>query len=88
MHGNLLWCNAHKKHIVHKFNRVQKKAICCMSKVAYNEHTTPLLKASKILKLTDYNTYPTIKPIYLQCCELQTSRNLLELYMGSLWCSG
>ena len=79
MYGNLLWGNAHKKHI-HKLEIIQKKAIRCMSKVAYNEHTTPLFKASRILKLTDIHILQLNQFMYdFVNCKLPT--NLLELYI-------
>ena len=79
MYGNLLRGNAHKKHI-HKLKIIQKKAIRCMSKVAYNEHTTPLFKASKILKLTDIHILQLNQFMYdFVNCKLPI--NLLELYI-------
>ena len=75
MYGNLLWGNAHKKHI-HKL----EIAIRCMNKVAYYEHTTPLFKASKILKLIDIHILQLNQFMYdFVNCKLPA--NLLELYI-------
>ena len=69
---------AHKKHI-HKLEIMQKKTIRCTNKVAYNEHTTPLFKASKILKLTDIHILQLNQCMYdFVNCKLPS--NLLEVY--------
>ena len=42
-YGNLLWGNSYKEYI-NKLEILQKKAIRCMSKAKYNEHSSPLFK--------------------------------------------
>ena len=51
-YGNLLWGNSYKKYI-NKLEILQKKAIRCMSKATYNEHSSPLFKRNKITKFKD-----------------------------------
>ena len=52
IYGNLVWGNTYQKYL-HRLEILQKKAIRIMTKSAYNEHTSPLFKEAKILKLKD-----------------------------------
>ena len=54
-YGNLLWGNSYKKYI-NKLEILQKKAIRCMSKATYNEHSSPLFKRNKITKFKDIHS--------------------------------
>ena len=51
-YGIVLWGAAHETHI-NKLNVIQKKAIRIVSKAKYNEHTLPLFKELKLLKIQD-----------------------------------
>ena len=55
-----------------------------MSKVAYYEHTTPLLKASKILKLADKHSMQLSQFMYdFVNCKLPA--NMLEFYIRNAY---
>lgn len=51
-YGLILWGNTHKTFLK-KIFVIQKKAIRCISKAAYNEHTSHLFLNLKLLKLDD-----------------------------------
>ena len=51
-YGISLWGSTYTSYI-NKLNVLQKKAIRIITKVNYNEHTNPLFKSQKILKLNE-----------------------------------
>ena len=73
------------KKYINKLVILQKKAIRCMSKAKYNEHSSPLFKRSKIIKFKDihnsqlcqivydfvnYNVPPPLMDIYTRNSEI------------------
>lgn len=55
-YGTILWGNTYLKY-TNKLEILQKKAIRCISKVGYNEHTMPYFCKYRILKLCDIYKY-------------------------------
>ena len=55
-HGILAWGNAHSS-IIRKTITLQKYAIRSINRAPHNSHTDPLLKATEILKISDFYTY-------------------------------
>ena len=55
-YGTILWGNTYLKY-TKKLEVLQKKAIRCMSKVGYNEHTLPYFHKYQVLKLNDIYKY-------------------------------
>ena len=51
-YGLMLWGSAYKSYL-HMIEILQKKAIRNVHKTKYNEHTMPLFRSSKILKIED-----------------------------------
>ena len=51
-YGIIIWGATHESYI-NKLNVLQKKAIRIISNAKYNEHTSPLFKKLKLLKLND-----------------------------------
>ena len=51
-YGNLLWGSAYKRH-TKRLVLQQQKVIRIISKVKYNDHTSPIFKKYNILKLPD-----------------------------------
>ena len=52
LYGLMLWGSAYKSYL-HTIEILQKKAIRNVHKTKYNEHTMPLFRSSKILKIED-----------------------------------
>ena len=60
LYGNILWGGAYQKY-TKRLNIMQKRAIRTIMNATYNEHTSPLFKATNILKLTDLHDFQVIK---------------------------
>ena len=59
LYGNILWGGAHQKY-TKRLNIMQKRAIRTIMNATYNEHTSPLFKATNILILTDLHDFQVV----------------------------
>jgi hypothetical protein len=67
---NIAWAtNATTK--LDKLNRIQKKALCIITKSKWNAHTTPLFRSKNILKICDINS------LQVGCFVYKATHNIL-----------
>ena len=74
----MLWGSAYKSHI-HKLETQQKRAIRVITRSKYNEHTSPLFRRLKILKLNDIHEIELAKFTFMQK-EKSLPSPLLNIY--------
>ena len=63
-YGITLWGASYTQHI-HKLQTSQKKAIRLITGSKYNDHTDPLFRSTKMLKIKDIYEYKMAKFMYL-----------------------
>ncbi len=62
-YGIVLWGSTYSSHL-QQLRVCQKKAVRCIYKSAYNAHTDPLFRSSKILKLDELYQLEVAKLVY------------------------
>ena len=73
--------NSYKKYI-NKLEILQKKAIRCMSKAKYNEHSSPLFKRNKLIKFKDIHRSQLCQIVYVFVC-YNLPPPLMEIYTSN-----
>ena len=64
LYGSTIWCYTSQKNIM-KIFILQKRCMRLITFFEFQEHTTPIFKNFKILKLQDIIKFNTLKLIYL-----------------------
>ena len=64
LHGSTIWCCTSQKNVM-KIFILQKRCMRLINFSEFQEHTTPVFKNFKILKLQDIIKFNTLKLIYL-----------------------